>query len=86
MFVSEETGKIILNTIEVLIDNIKLQKTTMGIVFNTIEELISVNKTQNNQIKDLQKKLNQIEQVIDNYHGTIDWSPFDKFEQEAKGD
>ena len=70
MFVSEETGKMILDI---------------------IEELIAINKTQNKQIDKnfreiikMKEKLRQVEQIIDNYHGTIDWSPFDRFEDKPK--
>ena len=34
------------------------------------------------EIKAMKKKLRQIEAIIDSYHGTTDYSPFERFEIE----
>jgi len=44
-----------------------------------IEREITQLKNENKAIK---KKLRQIEQIIDTYHGTMDYSPFERFENE----
>ena len=33
------------------------------------------------EMKKIKEKLQQIESVIDDYHGTCSWSPFDKYEE-----
>ena len=33
------------------------------------------------EIKNIKKKLQQIEQIIDNYHGDMSYSPFDRFKE-----